>query len=150
MRLNTRPNRCIMNVSRKTDYALRALTSLAANPQEPQSIRRLAQANQIPKRFLEQIMLQLKDQGWVEGTQGRLGGYHLTVSPHELTVGMVGRFFDGMLAPISCVSVYQPTHCPLQETCTFRDLFLQIRNNAADLLDKTPLSALTSPAENKT
>jgi len=139
-----------MNVSRRTDYALRALITLAAHPDEPLSIRTLARENQIPKRFLEQIMLQLKDQGWVAGTQGRLGGYRLTLSPHHLTVGMVVRFFDGMLAPIGCVSVYHPETCPMQETCTFRNLFLQIRNNAAALLDQTPLTAITPPSGKQT
>ncbi|MGA2248843.1 MAG: Rrf2 family transcriptional regulator [Verrucomicrobiota bacterium] len=95
-----------MRVSRRTDYALRALFTLVDHYGGPPiPIRELARRNDAPKRFLEQIMLTLKAQGWVNSTAGIRGGYLLAKSPSKITMGEVVRHFDGILAPIDCVSV---------------------------------------------
>jgi Rrf2 family protein len=97
---------------RKTDYALRALFTLVDHYRgAPIPIRELARRNDVPKRFLEQIMLDLKTQGWVDSTAGIRGGYVLARSPEKITMGEVVRHFDGILAPIDCVSVTGYKRC---------------------------------------
>jgi Rrf2 family protein len=132
-----------MRISKKTDYALRALFTLVEYyGQEPISIGALAQRNAIPKRFLEHIMLDLKEKGWVRSVPGRQGGYALARHPSRVTVGEVIRHFDGILAPIACVSVtgYEP--CSQMRFCRFRRVFLEIRNFTAKLLDRTDLASV--------
>jgi Rrf2 family protein len=132
-----------MKLSRKSDYALRALFSLVAyRGQGPISIRTLAEQNDIPRRFLEQIMLDLKSRGWVESIAGRDGGFVLAKKPEDITMGEVVRHFDGILAPISCVSTtdYQP--CSQESVCRFRRVMLDIRNYIARLMDSATLSAV--------
>ncbi|MCS6906909.1 MAG: Rrf2 family transcriptional regulator [Anaerolineales bacterium] len=129
-----------MKISKKCDYALRAMMTLVENyGNGPLSIRQLAQRNVVPKRFLEHILLDLKAKGWVTSVPGKHGGYLLAKSPDQITLGEIVRYFDGLLAPIACVSVthYQP--CPIESGCRFRRLFLMIRNEAAALLDRTSL-----------
>src|ERR1700690_184523 len=101
-----------MRISMKTDYALRALFTLVEHPGGPPiPIRELARRNDVPKKFLEQIMLALKTQGWVDSVAGLRGGYVLARSPEKITMGEVVRFFDGILAPIHCVSVTGYERC---------------------------------------
>ncbi len=89
-----------MKVSRKSDYALRALFGLmATDGTTPVSIRELAERYDVPRRFLEQIMLELKSKGWVRSIAGRDGGFVLAKRPDEITMGEVVRHFDGVLAP---------------------------------------------------
>src|SRR5277367_3481780 len=95
-----------MRVSKRTDYALRALFTLVDHyGGAPIPIRELARRNDAPKRFLEQIMLALKSRGWVESLPGARGGYVLGKAPGKITMGEVVRHFDGILGPIGCVSV---------------------------------------------
>jgi len=129
-----------MRVSKKTDYALRALLSLVDGCNGPPiPIRRLAEKNSIPKRFLEQIMLELKSQGWATSLPGKTGGYLLGNNPDRITLGEIVRHFDGVLAPIGCVSVtgYEP--CDQEETCRFREVFMEIRDHTARLMDRITL-----------
>ena len=136
-----------MRFSKKSDYALRALTYLAAvrNP-GPVSIRTLSQKKDIPYRFLQQIVLDLKTNGWITTVAGREGGIQLAKRPEDITVGEVVRFFDGVLAPIGCVSIQHYEFCSQESSCPFRSLLLDIRNNTATLLDRTSLADLTSEA----
>ncbi|RCK72314.1 MAG: Rrf2 family transcriptional regulator [Anaerolineae bacterium] len=130
-----------MKLSKKCDYALRALMTLVESyGQDPISIRELAQRNAIPKRFLEHIMLDLKAKGWVTSLPGKNGGYVLAKSPDQISMGEVVRYFDGLLAPIHCVSIHHYQACPLEPTCRFRRILLVIRNEIAHLLDQTSLS----------
>jgi Rrf2 family protein len=131
-----------MRISKKTDYALRVLMTLVENyGHDPISIRELAVRNAVPKRFLEHIMLDLKSQGWVNSLPGKSGGYVLSRSPHAIPLGQVVRYFDNLLAPISCVSVSQYERCSQEPTCRFRRVFLDIRNSTARLMDHTTLAA---------
>ena len=108
---------------------------------EPISIRELAVQNAVPKRFLEHIMLDLKSQGWVTSLPGKSGGYVLSKRPEEIRMGQVVRYFDNLLAPISCVSVNQYEPCSQEATCRFRRVFLDVRNTTARLMDNTTLAA---------
>jgi len=130
-----------VRVSKRTDYALRALFTLVDHfGGAPIPIRELARRNDVPKKFLEQIMLQLKTQGWVESTAGIRGGYLLAKNPARITMGEVVRHFDGILAPIDCVSVTGYKRCSQESLCKFRRVFLDARNYVAGVMDKATLA----------
>ena len=130
-----------MRVSKRTDYALRALFTLVDHyGGQPIPIRELARRNDAPKRFLEQIMLALKSQGWVESSAGIRGGYFLARNPAKITMGEVGRHFDGILAPIDCVSVTGYQRCSQESVCRFRRVFFDARNYVANLMDRMTLA----------
>ena len=136
-----------MRLSKKTDYALRALFTLADHfGGAPIPIRELARRNDVPKRFLEQIMLDLKSRGWVDSTAGIRGGYVLAKSPAKITMGEVVRHFDGILAPIECVSVGGYKRCSQEPVCKFRRVFLDARNYVAGLMDKATLAEVAKGA----
>jgi len=130
-----------MRVSRRTDYALRALFTLVDHYQGvPIPIRELARRNDAPKRFLEQIMLDLKNQGWVSSVAGIRGGYVLAKKPSQITMGEVVRHFDGILAPIDCVSVTAYRRCSQESVCRFRRVFFDARNYVAAIMDRSTLA----------
>jgi Rrf2 family protein len=132
-----------MKVSRKTDYALRALGTLVEHAgRGPIPIRELARRNDVPKKFLEHIMLEMKAKRWVDSSAGKFGGYFLARDPQKLTLGEVVRHFDGILAPIGCVSVTQYQRCTQEPVCRFRRLFLDARNYVARLMDQTTLATV--------
>jgi Rrf2 family protein len=130
-----------MKLSRKSDYALRALFTLVERyGRGPVSIRELAEVNDVPKRFLEQIMLDMKSQGWVRSIAGRDGGFVLGQKPSEITMGQVVRFFEGNLAPINCVSASHYEPCSQEGRCRFRRVLLDIRNYTARRMDEARLA----------
>jgi len=107
---------------------------------QPIPIRELARRNDVPKRFLEQIMLALKAQGWVDSSAGIRGGYFLAKNPDKITMGQIVRHFDGILAPIDCVSVTGYQRCTQESVCRFRRVFYEARNHVANLMDRTTLA----------
>lgn len=132
-----------MRITRRTDYALRVLFTLVGRyGTGTTSISDLATMNDVPKRFLEQIMLDLKQAGWVKSRPGSKGGYELAKAPNEITMGQVVRFFDGVLAPIDCVSVTRYEPCSQESVCKFRRVLLDVRNLTARLLDGSTLAAV--------
>jgi Rrf2 family protein len=136
-----------MWVSKKTDYALRALFTLVDHYRGvPIPIRELARRNDVPKRFLEQIMLDLKTQGWVESVAGIRGGYILARDPEKIMMGEVVRHFDGILAPIGCVSVSRYERCSQEPVCRFRRVFLDVRNYVAGIMDRSSLADVAKSA----
>ena len=136
-----------MRVSKKTDYALRALFTLVDHfGGAPIPIRELARRNDVPKRFLEQIMLKLKAQGWVDSVAGVRGGYVLARNPGKITMGEVVRHFDGILAPIDCVSVSGYKRCSQESVCRFRRVFYDARNYVNDLMERATLAEVARSA----
>ncbi len=132
-----------MKLSKKSDYALRALCSLAQEKDgQPLSIRLLAERNDVPKRFLEQIMLELKATGFVLSTPGRVGGFWLARPADQISMGQIVRLFDKLLAPIPCVSqqAYEP--CTQEGHCRFRRVLLEIRNYTARRMELATLAQL--------
>ncbi|MEI6180372.1 MAG: Rrf2 family transcriptional regulator [Chloroflexales bacterium] len=130
-----------MRVSKKTDYALRALFTLVEHSgRGPIPIRELSRRNDVPKKFLEQILLAMKKRGWVDSASGLRGGYVLAKAPDKITMGEVVRYFDGILAPIACVSVASYKRCSQEPLCRFRRVFLNVRNYVATLLDHATLA----------
>lgn len=108
-------------------------------------IREISQHEQIPAKFLEQILLSLKNAGLLHSKMGVGGGYHLAKPPSEITFGHIVRILDGPLAPVKCVSqmAYEPCGCPDEETCGLRLVMSDVRNAIANLLDGTSLADVT-------
>ena len=127
-------------LSSRAKYATRALLDLTLNGGDrPVQIQEIGERQNIPTKFLEQILLALKRQGWVQSRKGPGGGYFLAVTPDQITLGAVVRALDGPLAPISCVSVsgYMECGCPDPETCGLRNAFKEARDALATVLDGT-------------
>jgi Rrf2 family protein len=131
-------------LSAKAKYGLKALLSLAAEPQpRPVLGAEIAAREAIPKKFLEQILLELRHRGLLQSKRGRHGGYVLTRSPAEITVGQVIRALDGPIAPIPCVSqtaYVRCDECRDETTCGIRLVMKQVRDAMARILDTTTLA----------
>ena len=136
-----------MKLSKRGEYGLRALQDLAAHYGEgPIPNKILAERNNIPPRFLEQIMLTLKHGRLVHSPKGPQGGYYLARSPEEINLADAVRLLDGPLAPISCVSetAYEPCGCPDMETCGLRRVMKGVRDVVADIMERTTLADLVA------
>jgi Rrf2 family protein len=133
-------------ISKKTKYCLRALYSLARNyGHGPMLVQKIADDEAIPKKFLELILLSAKAGGLVDSKPGRGGGYHLTKSPDEITVGQVIRLMEGPLAPLPCASesaFRRCEECVDEKTCGTRLVMRKVRNATAEILDQTTLSGV--------
>ncbi|MBN1886930.1 MAG: Rrf2 family transcriptional regulator [Thermoflexales bacterium] len=140
-----------MKLSKRGEYGLRAMVALASNGPEPAAvpIKDIARQERIPTKFLEQILLTLKNAGLLQSKAGTGGGYHLARPPSEITLGQIIRVLDGPLAPIRCVSklAYEPCACPDEETCGLRLVMLDVRNAIAEILDHTTLADVTTRVE---
>jgi len=134
-------------LTKKGKYGLKALAALSRVPEgQLVGIADLAQANAIPKKFLDAILAELRNAGFVRSRKGKLGGYSLARAPDEIMIGHVVRVLDGPLAPIPCASRtrYQPCEDCDVETCQVRHLMLEVRNAIAEVLDKTSLMQMAA------
>ena len=130
-------------ISNKTKYGLHALIYLSERYNAgPSLIADLAQQENIPKKFLELILLELKKQGILESKKGKGGGYRLAKHPREIKLGQVIRILDGPLAPVSCVSqtAYKRCkECNDENSCGIRSVMKDVRDAMSNILDKTSL-----------
>jgi Rrf2 family protein len=136
-----------MRLSRRSEYGLRALTDLArTEPTVTVPLATLAKRNNLPPKFLEQIMATLKRGGIVRTTLGAHGGYALADDPTTVSVGRVIRLLDGALAPLPCVSLryYAKCSCPDEATCALRDVMLDVRDATLAILDEETLAQLAA------
>lgn len=134
-----------MKVSSRGEYALRALIYLGQkNSLTP--IEEVAEKTLVSVSYLEQILLQLKRNGYVQSKRGVNGGYKLSKSPKDIIIGDVVRNLEGPLAPMGCVSVTSYESCPLEAGCLLKPLWALVRETVADLLDRTTLHDLLSGA----
>ena len=139
-----------MRLSKRGEYGLRAMIALA-DPTEksdtPQlmPIKEISQREQISPKFLEQILLTLKNAGLLHSKMGVGGGYYLSRSATEITLGQIFRVLDGPVAPVKCVSqmAYEPCGCPDEQTCGLRLAMGDVRNAIAGILDNTSLADVT-------
>jgi len=131
-------------ISKKTKYALKALIYLARKyDQGPVLISDLARDERIPKKFLELILLSLKNNGILQSKKGKGGGYYLGKPPREISVGNVVRNLDGPLAPVPCVSVTAYAKCQEcldERNCGIRLVMKEVRDAISNILDKTSLA----------
>lgn len=125
-----------MKISKKGEYALRAIIYLALKSQDgPVQIREISEKEKIPEKFLEQILLELKKAGILQSKRGAGGGYGLIKPPKEINLAQVIRIIDGPLAPLSCVSKWAHVSCPEEESCGLYSVMLEVRNALAAMLE---------------
>ncbi len=138
-------------ISKKTKYGLKSLLYLARKyNQGPILISDLAKEERIPKKFLELILLALKNNGVLQSRKGKGGGYYLGRSPHEISVGNVVRILDGPLAPVSCVSETAYASCQEcldERTCGIRLVMKDVRDAISSILDGTSLADMLEREE---
>ncbi len=134
-------------LSQKSKYALRALQRLAREKgRGPMLIVDLAKREEIPRKFLEVILLELKNHGILASKRGKGGGYVLMKEPSTLTLGEVIRLFDGPIAPLPCASeraFRKCDDCHDIATCGTRLVMREVRDAMAKILDHTTLADLT-------
>jgi Rrf2 family protein len=133
-------------LSKKAKYAIKALLRLADHQQgEPMRIADLARMEQIPPKFLEFILLGLKNNGVLQSRKGKGGGYLLARDPSTIFLGQIVRMFDGPLAPVPCASqtaYVRCADCKNEEVCGVRLAMMEVRNATARILDGTSLASL--------
>lgn len=140
-------------ISKRAKYALKALKRLTENyGRGPIQISWLADQEQIPKRFLEAILLDLRNHGLLQSQKGTGGGYLLRVEPEQINLAQVLRIIDGPIAPTPCTSknfYVRCDDCADEETCTIRPIMERVRDanlavyehvNLRELVDGTPLN----------
>lgn len=134
-----------MKLSKRGEYGLRALIDIGLAHElgrDLLQLSELAESEKIPTKFLEQIVLDLKQGGFLESVRGKYGGYRLARPAKEIIAGQVIRYLDGPLAPIGCVSqtAYERCTCPDEAHCGLRMLMLDVRNSIANILDRYSLA----------
>jgi Rrf2 family protein len=133
-------------ISMRTKYAIKALLALSEHPGDaPMRIVDLARAEQIPHKFLEAILLLLRNEGILHSRKGKGGGYVLSRDPATIYLGQIVRLFDGPLAPLPCASqrfVSRCSDCADENACRVRLLMREVREATAKVLDGTSLASL--------
>lgn len=133
-------------LSKRTQYSLRALYALTRNYGcNPVLSAQMAQEEAIPRKFLEQILLSLKNCGLVSSKMGKGGGYSLAQPPDEITLGAVIRLIEGPLAPLPCASETQFRKCDEcvdVKTCGTRIIMREVRDAIAGILDQATLASV--------
>lgn len=128
-------------LSSKTKYGLHAVIYLTRKfDKGPILISELAKAEHIPQKFLEAILLELKNHGILQSKKGKGGGYYLGRSPAQITMGQVIRVLEGPLAPVPCVSqtAYRKcAECRDERCCGIRLVMKDVREAIAKILDNT-------------
>ena len=131
-------------LSKKTRYAIKALVIMGKNfGDEPMQISRIANEEHIPKKFLEQILLDLRNAGLLYSKKGAGGGYKLIKDPKEIFLVQVLRITGGPIALLPCVSLnfYQRCEeCIDEGTCGIRDVFVDVRNASLKILTETSIA----------
>lgn len=134
-----------MKLTLRGEYAVRALVVLGmSHGQGVIPIQTISQQQHIPKRFLEQILNDLKSAGVVESRRGINGGYRLARPPEDITLATVIRHFDGALAPVGCVSkhFYRPCSCPDEARCGLRSVMQEVRDAIANIVERVTIADL--------
>lgn len=140
-----------VTVTQKCLYALRAILELSKRGEEgPVKADRIAEAQAIPVRFLEQILAQLRQGGFVTSVRGREGGYSLARPPVALTVGEIVRFVDSPFDHAGCHCKTGSRVCPLDSSCVFFPLWERVRKAVAEVLDAATFRELAELERRRT
>jgi Rrf2 family protein len=127
-----------MKITFKGDYALKTILDLALTYGQPISqIKDIAKRQDIPEKYLEQIIVLLKGASYVKTVRGPKGGVFLAKPPSKITLGEIIRLVEGPTSPITCVSTTGYVHCSFENRCAFRGVFLDIKNRINDVVDNT-------------
>jgi Rrf2 family protein len=135
-----------MWISRRTDYATRAVLSLALADGGPMKLGQLARNTAVPQSVLEQVMPILRTAGIVRSERGPGGGYRLNRKPEEITLERVVRLFQGQLAPIGCATRRNPEYCPMTLACSLRQVWEEVRDATIAILQRTTFADLARQA----
>ncbi len=135
-----------MKVSFKGDYALKIILDLSLiylnDKNGITQIREISRRQDIPEKFLEQIVSILKQANYLRTIRGPKGGIALSKAPTQITVGEIIRLIDGTTAPIACVSCTQYSKCDYEERCVFKSIFADIRSKINEIVDNTTFQDL--------
>jgi Rrf2 family protein len=131
-----------MKITFKGDYALKALLDLSSHFGKSQSIEEIAKRQDIPAKFLEQILLWLKKGGFVKSIRGKKGGYLLARDPKNITMGQALRYIEGPIEPIACVCEKGESTCSYSAKCALRDVFNDIGKWTASKVDSITFADL--------
>jgi Rrf2 family transcriptional regulator, cysteine metabolism repressor len=132
-----------MKLSLKSEYACLALIDLAENSGKTVvKIDEISKRKGIPKKFLEQILLSMKNAGYVKSRRGPDGGYCLAKKPSQINLAEIIRLMDGALAPVESVSVYFYDSTPIEQSPQLISIFKDIRDYIADKLENTTFADL--------
>lgn len=134
-----------MKLSLRGEYTLRALIVLGLHFGQPViSIQTISQDQNIPKRYLEQILNDLKSAGFVQSKRGIAGGYRLALPPDQVSLASVIRHMEGALAPVSCVSekFYRRCSCPNEAQCGIRSVMKEVRDAVVQILERVTVAEL--------
>jgi Rrf2 family protein len=139
-------------LSRKTKYAINALVYLARenNNGEPVQISKIAESENIPRKFLEAILLELRHAGMLNSKKGKTGGYYLQQSPEQINIADVMRLFDGPIALLPCVAYKYYERCEEcidEETCGIRSVFSDVRSETVRALKQATLAEIIKRSE---
>lgn len=139
-------------LSNKTKYAIKALVVLGKNyGKEPMPIMKIAEEENIPKKFLEQILLELRNAGILYSKKGAKGGYSLNKEPKDIRLTQIIRLTDGPIALLPCVSLnfYRKCdECKSEEFCGIRDTFIEVRNAMLEILNDTSIEDIIAREQN--
>ena len=131
-------------LSKKTKYAIKALVILGKNKDlPPMQISKIAEEERIPKKFLEQILLDLRNSGYLYSKKGAGGGYSLNKDPKDIFLVDILRITDGPIALVPCVShkfYHKCDECKQETTCGIRDVFVDLHSAALKILSETSIS----------
>jgi Rrf2 family protein len=135
-----------MWISRRTDYATRALLVLTLEDGGPLKLEELARRTAVPQSVLEQVMPTMRTAGMVRSERGPSGGYRLNKAAEEITLERVVRLFQGQLAPIGCATRRSPEHCPMEVACSLRSVWEEVRDATISILGRTTFADLAGEA----
>ena len=138
-----------MRLSLRGEYALRAMLVLGLHyDQTVVRIQAISDQQNIPKRFLEQILNDLKSGGFVQSKRGVAGGYRLARRPELITVASIVRHIEGALAPVSCVSekFYEKCSCPDESRCAVRSVMKEVREAIVGIVERVTVAELCQRA----
>ena len=130
-----------MRISHRCEYALRALLELAKRSGDgPVRIEDIARQQSIPKKFLANLLVQLRRGQFVESKKGPHGGYYLATPARQIKLGDVVRFLDGPIGPIQCVSRMLGERCEIGDRCGFFPVWKRVRDAVAEIVDGTTIA----------
>lgn len=138
-----------MKITKKSEYAIRALIAIALNgPGRVTRAQDIADTEQVSVRFLEQVLLSLKNRGILEARRGAGGGYALNRDPESITMAEIIRIEDGPLAPVGCLSEMAYTACCYNERlCALKSALGEVRMAIVGVLDRITLAELCRRTE---
>jgi len=131
-------------LSKKAKYSIKALIALGRNKENlPMHVSQISEQENIPRKYLEFILLELRNRGFLHSKKGVGGGYYLSKPAEDITLDTVVRYADGPIANVFCASTFhyhRCEECPVEATCSIRDMYLQIREADLKILSGTSIA----------